>query len=300
MSEKPAKIPSASDRPQGSLLVASLESLGTLDGPGIRTVFFLQGCPLRCAYCHNPETQAISYLDQDISERHAYCPAHNGNGPAGWMNWDRLFAIARRYRPYHGKKGGLTFSGGEALMQIKVLNEFFPRLKAHHFNLCLDTSGFGASTDQVKQLLPHCDYILLDLKAENDAGYRELCKVPLRGLRRFIDIAADDTYFQGELILRHVAVPGISDSYTSLPELVELSLPIAKKVSRLEILPYHSHGAPKYEVLGIDYPLKSVPDMDADEAKRLEIAWQDEFKKRCQDAGIEIHPNFYDSRADLV
>lgn len=263
------------------LLVSSLESLGTLDGPGIRTVFFLQGCPLRCAYCHNPETQSTSYLHVPPHERPHYCPAHSSDGPAGWMDYEKLLSIAKRYRPYHGKKGGLTFSGGEALVQSKTLLDFFPKLKQEGFHLCLDTSGYGCGEERLKKLLPCTDHVILDLKAADHASYVDLCRVPIRGLRRFIKILADPAFFRGQITLRHVCVPGLTDDPASIPQLVDLALPLADQVSSLDVLPYHNRAVPKYKALGMEYRLDGVPEMDLEEAKSFEQAWREQWKKAC-------------------
>ncbi len=266
--------------PKNALLISSLESLGTLDGPGIRTVFFLQGCPLRCAYCHNPETQAISYLDAPEEERHHYCPAHSDDGPAGWMDYEKLLSIAKRYRPYYGQRGGLTFSGGECLVQAKVLIKWFPKLKAEGFDLCLDTSGYGCSEAQILELLPYVDHVILDLKAVDDESYRSLCRVPIKGLLRFIDLLAHSGQYHGDVILRHVAVPGITDDLDDIPLLVDLARPLGDRVVSLDVLPYHAHGVPKYEALGLEYRLKNVPEMDPDLAKVYESKWREAWAQR--------------------
>lgn len=261
------------------LLISSLESLGTLDGPGIRTVFFLQSCPLRCSYCHNPETQADSYLHVPSKDRHMYCPAHSDDGPAGWMDYDKLLSIAKRYKPYYGKKGGITFSGGECLVQAKTLINFIPKLKEEGFNICLDTSGYGASEETLKKLLPMVDYIILDIKAANDEEYRDLCRVPIKGLLRFIKICSDERFFNGKIILRHVCVPGITDDFDSIEDLVTIALPLGDKVISLEVLPYHNHAIPKYDALGLEYRLKDVPEMDVDRAQEYEKKWRELWAK---------------------
>lgn len=271
---------------ESQLLISSLESLGTLDGPGIRTVFFLQGCPLRCAYCHNPETQSTSYLNVAPKDRHHYCPAHSDDGPAGWMNFEKLLSIAKRYKPYHGKKGGLTFSGGECLVQAKTLLEFFPKLKEANFNLCLDTSGYGARDDILKLLLPYVDHIILDIKAHDDESYKSVCKVPIVGLKRFIKIASEDAYFKGKITLRHVCVPGLTDDIETIPALVDLAISLRNKVENLEVLPYHNHGVPKYEALGLEYSLNNVAEMDIDEAQHFEKLWRQEWADRLSEINL--------------
>ena len=141
---------------KGKLLgrLHSVESMGLLDGPGNRTIFFLQGCPLRCLYCHNPDTITTKGGEE--------------------VTPDEILNIARRYRTYHGEEGGVTFSGGEPLLQGEFLYKTLEKLKNDGFNTCVDTSGFGDSKYYSK-ILPLVDVLLLDVKAFDSESFRKIC-----------------------------------------------------------------------------------------------------------------------------
>lgn len=163
----------------------SIETMGLLDGPGVRTVFFLQGCPLRCAYCHNPDSQAWN-AGQVVSV-------------------NDVVEKAKRYRSYHGKEGGVTFSGGEPLVQGEFLLECCKRLKAEGISIAIDTSGFG-DPRFYKEIFPNVDVMLLDIKAFDEKNMNNL----IRGrLAIFNDFVAniEKNGFRGEIWLRHVMLP---------------------------------------------------------------------------------------------
>lgn len=226
----------------------SMESMGLLDGPGNRTLFFLQGCPLRCAYCHNPDAIKI-YGGQEVTS-------------------DEILDKARRYRTYHGEEGGVTFSGGEPLLQGEFLYQTLEKLKDDGFNTCVDTSGFG-DPKYYSKVLPLVDTLLLDVKAFDPESFKNICGGDFHKYLKFIE-NLENYGFQGNIWARHVMVPGYTDNEKSMEEFVKILEPIKNKVERIEILPYHTAGVKKYEELGLDYSLKDVPEMDKKKAKTLE------------------------------
>lgn len=233
----------------------SIESMGLLDGPGIRTVFFLQGCQLRCEFCHNPDTQ-------EFSKRRP-------------IEADEVLRLAGRYRSYYGEEGGVTFSGGEPLAQPEFLYDALTRLKQEGYNTCIDTSGVG-NLKEVARLLPYTDLFLLDIKEFTPEAFEKLTAVKMRHLLRFMDMLRDEDY-QGKLWIRHVMVPGRTDTEEAMDRFIETILPLQKWIDRIEILPYHVMGVDKYAELGRVYPLEGVPAMDKDRAKELEAYARERF-----------------------
>lgn len=234
----------------------SIESMGLLDGPGIRTIFFLQGCQLRCEFCHNPDTQAFTRRQPIEAEE--------------------VLRLAKRYRSYYGKEGGVTFSGGEPLAQGAFLYDALTLLKKEGYNTCIDTSGVG-NPKEVARLLPYVDRFLLDIKAFTPEAFEKLTAVKMRHLYRFMDMLRDED-FQGKLWIRHVMIPGRTDSEKYMDSFVDTIGPLRKWVERIEILPYHVMGVDKYAELGRSYPLEGVPAMDKDRAKELEAYARERFR----------------------
>lgn len=232
-----------------TVAVHSIETMGLVDGPGIRTVFFLQGCPLRCAYCHNPDTQ----------------PFEGGER----MTADDILKTALRYKSYYGDEGGVTFSGGEPLAQAKFLAEVMPLLKSHGINIALDTSGYGQQK-YYEHVLPYVDVMLLDIKAFNYFVFEQLVGAEISIFLNFLN-SLEQYGFKGKIWLRHVMIPGLTNDDESMQKLVELALPIAHLVDRIEILPYHTMGAEKYRELKKRYRLQEFQEMDGAEAKLYEI-----------------------------
>lgn len=228
--------------------VYSVESMGLVDGPGIRTIFFLQGCPLRCAYCHNPDTQC-----------------RKGGRR---MSSEELVRRARRFRSYHGKKGGVTFSGGEPLLQGEFLLDCLKRLKKEGMNTCVDTSGFG-DRQYYEEIFPLVDTLLLDVKAFTADSFQDLVEGNMKELDRFIT-TLEDNGFRGRIWIRHVMLPGYTDSEEAMKQLVRVVRPIAHLVDRIEILPYHTMGREKYRELNRPYRLKGLAPMDRIRASELQ------------------------------
>ena len=215
--------------------IHSVESFGTVDGPGIRFVVFTQGCPMRCQYCHNPDTWG-------------------GGGTE--MSAEALAEETLRYRSYFGTKGGVTVSGGEPLLQPEFVTELFTLLKAENIHTCLDTSGvcFREEDERFKRLFAVTDLVLVDIKHIDEAAHIELTGrsgKPTRALAKYLS-------GQGKpMWIRHVLVPVITDDDGALYRLREF-LDTLKTVEKVEVLPYHTMGEVKYEKLGIRYPLKGV------------------------------------------
>ena len=221
------------------LRVHSVESFGSVDGPGIRFVIFLKGCAMRCQYCHNPDTWDRA----------------GGN----LRSVDDVLSQALRYRSYWGEKGGITVSGGEALLQIQPLIELFHKAKDLGINTCLDTSAqpFNRKDGRFlafEALMKYTDLVLLDIKhIDNDAHKR------LTGWENenILDCARYLSDIHKPVWIRHVLVPGINDDDESLHSLRSF-IDTLSNVERVEVLPYHDLGVYKWEQLGIPYKLTDV------------------------------------------
>lgn len=225
----------------------SIETMGLVDGPGIRTIFFLQGCPLRCLYCHNVDTQKMSGGTE--------------------ITPDFVLQKVKRYKTYYRNNGGVTFSGGEPLIQGEFLAETLKLLKENGYSTCVDTSGYGDKR-YYKEVLENTDYILLDVKSFSNEGYLKMVRRKMEGFYEFLEYV--DKYFNGKIWFRHVMVPGFSDTEEAMDKLVEIIEPYKEKMDRLEILPYHLMGIEKYEKNGWEYELKGVSAMNKETASKLE------------------------------
>ena len=223
--------------------IDSFESMGLVDGPGVRFVVFMQGCPLRCAYCHNPETWA----DEKKIE----------------MTAEELVKKVLKYKPYFGDDGGVTFSGGEPLHQTKFLLEALKECKKYGINTCLDTSGAG---DEYDEILDYVDLVILDVKAIDAEKYKALTGQNIERYNRFLATCQKK---KKRLWLRQVIVPGYNDTEADILRLKEYIKNI-ENVERVELLPYHSMAKEKYKKLGIKYRLENVLDMDKEKCKKLE------------------------------
>ena len=223
--------------------IDSFESMGLVDGPGVRFVVFMQGCPLRCAYCHNPETWA----DEKKIE----------------MTAEELVKKVLKYKPYFGDDGGVTFSGGEPLRQPKFLLEALKECKKYGINTCLDTSGAG---DEYDEILDYVDLVILDVKAIDAEKYKALTGQNIDRYNRFLATCQKK---KKRLWLRQVIVPGYNDTEADILRLKEYIKNI-ENVERVELLPYHSMAKEKYKKLGIKYRLENVLDMDKEKCKKLE------------------------------
>ena len=224
--------------------VHSIQSLGAVDGPGVRYVVFLQGCPLRCAYCHNPDTWDFS----GGQEREAA----------------ELVQEICRYKMYFGDKGGVTVSGGEPLLQPAFVGELFRLLHGEGIHTALDTSGVG-NLEAARRVLEHTDLILGDLKFATREEYKTHCKADMEKILSFYRLAAE---LNVPLWVRHVVVPGLNDNLEDLRAIKALaeSFPNLEKI---EWLPFHNLCLEKYQSMGIPFPLEGTDNMDEEALQQL-------------------------------
>ena len=226
--------------------------MGTYDGPGLRLVVFLQGCPFRCLYCANPDT--ITFEGGTPTEP------------------DDIFRMAVNQKPFFGKKGGVTFSGGEPTMQAKGLLPLYAKLKEEGINICLDTNG-GAWNSDIEELLRQTDLVLLDCKQFNDTRHRSLTGCSNgQTLKTARWLEENGKPFW----LRYVLVPGISDFEEDIRALGE-HFKDYSMIQRVEILPYHTLGMHKYETLGQEYALKDTKTNTPEQLDRAESVFKEYF-----------------------
>ena len=228
--------------------IHSIETFGTVDGPGIRSVLFFQGCPLRCKYCHNRDTW-------DTKGGTEYTA-------------DELINHVARYSSYwKSSGGGITASGGEATLQLDFLLELFKKAKEKNIHTCLDTSGF-VDIEKIDKVLDYTDLVLLDFKHMVEEEAINLTGV---GIEKTIKLAKHLDERNIPIWFRHVLVPGVTDSEENLSEIGEFAATL-NNIDRLEILPYHTMGVHKWENMGLTYDLKDVRDAnDEDVARAAEI-----------------------------
>lgn len=231
--------------------IHSYESMGTVDGPGIRFVVFLQGCPLRCKFCHNPDTWNIN--EKKIEEKA-----------------EDILKKIKRYRNFFGKKGGVTVTGGEPLIQSEFVLELFRLCKKEGIHTVLDTSGY-IFNEKVKGVLEYTDLVLLDIKAIDEKIYKDLTKVELDNTIKFAEYLKE---IKKPVWIRHVVVPEITDDNELLDRTAKY-ISTLNNVEMVEILPYHTLGVFKYKELGLKYPLENVEDLSSE--RKLEI--MEIFKK---------------------
>lgn len=219
--------------------IHSVESFGSADGPGVRYIVFLKGCNMRCQYCHNPDTWA-----KDGGEL---------------MTPEEVLKKALRYKTYWKEKGGITVSGGEALLQIDFVTELFRLAKEKGVNTCLDTSGNPFSLEEpfkskFDELMKYTDLFMLDIKHMDDAAHRKLTGQTNQNILEMATYLSD----HGKAMwIRHVLVPGITTEEDELHRLRSF-LDTLKTVERVEVLPYHTLGVFKWKELGIPYQLEGV------------------------------------------
>ena len=231
--------------------IHSTESFGSVDGPGIRFLIFLQGCPMRCRYCHNPDTWT-----------------KNG-GTA--MTADELLDLAERYRSYWGNDGGITVSGGEALLQIDFLIDLFTKAHARGINTCLDTSAQPFTRNEpffskFQQLMKHTDLVLLDIKHIDNEEHRKLTGHYNYSI---LDCAKYLSEISVPVWIRHVIVPTITDGEAYLHEL-RAFIDTLQNVERVEVLPYHTLGTFKWQQLGIPYTFDGIRPPTAEQIRKAE------------------------------
>ncbi len=249
--------------------IHSIETFGTVDGPGVRFVIFFQGCPMRCLYCHNPDT-----WDFDGGQD---------------MGADELLERFSRNHSFY-RTGGLTATGGEPMAQLDFLTELFEKAKALDIHTCLDTSGIlfpgeavsadspdaGEVLGRVDRLLAVTDLVMLDIKHMDGGAHKRLTGHDNRNVLAF---ARHLDALGKPMWIRHVAVPGITFQKEALRRLGKF-LKTLSNVEKLEVLPYHAMGKIKYDSLGIKYPLADTPQLTKAEAKEAEEmilhAWRED------------------------
>ena len=222
--------------------IHSVETFGSVDGPGVRFVIFLKGCAMRCKYCHNPDTWEMTTADTSSEE---------------------LLKKALRYRSYWGEKGGITVSGGEPLLQIDFVIDLFTRAKKLGIHTTIDTSGNPFTREEpffskFQQLMEVTDLLLVDIKHIDDACHLALTK---QHNTNILDMLKYLDEIQKPVWIRHVLVPGINDQEIYLMNLSKFIQQL-HNVKRVEILPYHTLGVYKWKELGIPYELEGVESPD--------------------------------------
>ena len=223
--------------------VNSIETFGLVDGPGIRTVVFFNGCKLRCKFCHNPEM--LKRLEDNTSI-------------------DELYNKILRSKPYFKNNGGVTFSGGEPLLHIDFLIPLCKKLKKDNIHIALDTAGVGLG--DYEELLKYIDLVILDIKDYRRDYYKDMTGHDIDDYNYFL---SEVQRLNKKLWIRQVVTPGYTDSMEYMKGLKEYISNI-KNVERIELLPYHTMAIDKYKKLNMEYKLEGVPEMDKNKCEELE------------------------------
>ena len=227
--------------------IHSIESMGLVDGPGIRVVVFFQGCKLRCAYCHNPDTWQL-------------------NGGIEMTPGEIVQKIVRFKQYFNRSGGGVTFSGGDPLLQSQFLLECLKLCKQNGIHTALDTAGFGDGN--YDEILKYTDLVLLDIKHTSSKGYVALTGKSATDVNIFLETLRKS---KSRVWVRHVVVPGLTDSKEHITKLAKIISEEVPNLDKVELLPYHVLGVSKYESLSIPYKLKGVEPMDKDKTKELQL-----------------------------
>ena len=233
--------------------IDSIETVGLVDGPGIRTVVFLNGCSLRCKFCHNPETwkiKELNYTSEEIVEK------------------------VKRSKPYFKNGGGVTFSGGEPLIQYEFLVNTCKLLKKEDIHIALDTAGIGLG--DYTELFSNIDMVLLDIKHIDRECYKEITGTDK--YLNFMEFVKELNKTNIEVWIRQVIVPGINDTSDYVKELSKFIKDNINNVTRVDFLPYHKMGVEKYIKLGLEDPYKDIEAMDKDKCDMLYKEFLEEFK----------------------
>ena len=248
--------------------IHSLESFGTVDGPGVRFVVFVQGCPMRCAYCHNPDTWE---MNAGTEMEPAY-----------------IIEQYERNKSFY-KGGGITVTGGEPLMQVDFLIELFTLAKKKDIHTCIDTSGIAYKKtsspewlEKLDHLMTLTDLVMLDIKHIDPEKHKELTAQPNDGILAFAEYLNEK---QIPVWIRHVVVPTITDDDKYLYELGYF-IGQFTNLKALDVLPYHTMGEVKYQKLGVEYKLKGIPAMDKDKVIEKKQVILNGIRKRREELGI--------------
>ena len=236
--------------------IHSTDSFGSVDGPGVRFVIFLQGCNMRCRYCHNPDTWMFPN-DEDCDVKK--------------ITPSELIKQALRYKNYWGRDGGITVSGGEPLLQIDFLNELFGIAKENGISAVLDTAGQPFTREEpffskFKELMKNTDLVMLDIKHIEPEKHKALTG---HSNENILDMAEYLNEIKKPVWIRHVLVPGLTDETESLTG-IRYFLDTLSNVEKVEVLPYHTLGIYKWEALGIEYSLKDTDPPSKEAVKRAE------------------------------
>lgn len=229
--------------------IHSIQTLGTLDGPGVRFVVFFQGCNLRCSCCHNPDTWEI-------------CAGKT-------VTAEEIVNKAERYREYFGNDGGITLSGGEPLLQTDLAFEIFRLCRERNINTCLDTSG-NILDKSVLQVLSLCDRILLDIKYTNNTDYMMYAGCSLDCVLEFLKEA---DRLNIPTTLRQVVIPSVNDSKDNFLKLKNIALRF-KCVDKIELLPFRKMCSVKYSNMGIEFPFEDKREPTSEEIEKYQLILQ--------------------------
>lgn len=228
--------------------INSVQSFGAVDGPGVRYVIFMQGCPLRCSCCHNPDTW-------DFSEENE-------------VSAEEMLTKILRFRDYFGNDGGVTVSGGEALMQCEFTTELFTLCKKENIHTCLDTSGCVLD-EKVRKLLSLTDLVLLDIKYTNEEDYLKYVGCSLSDVIKFYDYLEENRI---PTWVRQVVIPTKNDTEENLSELLKIIGKHKNCTEKVELLPFRKLCQPKYDNLGIEFPFGDIPEPDPEKVRALQEA----------------------------
>lgn len=248
--------------------IHSLESFGTVDGPGTRFVVFVKGCPMRCLYCHNPDTWEMTGATE--------------------MTVDEILEKYQSAKEFY-RNGGITVTGGEPLVQIDFVTALFEKARAQGIHTCLDTSGITFQEDSQEvlakydRLMAVTNLVMLDIKHIDDAEHRKLTGQSNKNIlafARYLDRKGVDVW------IRHVVVPGITDVESYLVRLGEFMAEL-HNIKALDVLPYHTMGIVKYETLGKEYPLKGVKPLGKQEAIKARNIVLRAYKQKRQEQSLQ-------------
>lgn len=223
--------------------IHSIETMGLLDGPGIRFVVFMQGCYLRCLFCHNPDTW------------------RENCGVA--MTPNELVEKIERYKPYFEKEGGVTFSGGEPLVQSQFLLDCLKLCKKRNIHTCIDTAGVGGSLNE--EILKYTDLVLFDIKAYKEEDYKKMVGRTIHESLKFLQLCQK---LNKKMWIRQVIVPGMNDTEEYVKGLADFIRPLSN-IEKIEFLPYELLGVHKYKELNLPYRLQGIPAMEKERCNHL-------------------------------